>query len=209
MNKKPESDALVLAIPESLPELLYHEFQGELAVHDIPLRVQKTPTQIYASLEWAVPTLVAVYLVKPFLETLLKQAAEDAYPTIKVAFKRLFRPLFGSERESRHRQISPLLALYFESREGYVVKALMWEGIPEEVENEVVNQLFALIKRQYNSGASIHDTLLVTREELPVQWGRLFLRFNLDKRVWEAVDIMQVARQQRLDRGLTQPNALK
>jgi hypothetical protein len=186
-------DAVILALPESLPEHLYLDFERELSIHHVALQIERKPAIIYASLEWAVPSLVAAYLVKPFLETLLKKAAEDAYPSIKSGVKKLLRSLFGPARESGEPRISALLAVYFESRDGYWVKALIWEGIPANLQEEAIDKLFELIEKHYTSVGIDRDFQPFLTANKSLQWGKLFLRFNLERRNWESVDILKEA----------------
>lgn len=182
--------SVILVCPDSLPERVYLDFAKELETHGVSLKIEKTRNPSYAGLEWAVPSAVAAYLLKPFLETLLKKAAEEAYPAIKTGFKKLLGSLFGSERASRARRISLSLSLYFESRDGYRVKALIWEGIPAEMQNEAIDKLFALIELHYKSETSDQLRGLAPPSGPPLRWGMLFLRFDLEKRIWEPVDIV-------------------
>jgi hypothetical protein len=68
------------AIRVSVAPLLQKNFKVE---------VIEGPREIRASLEWTVPTIVAVYFLKPYFESFLKEAGKDSYETLKGFAKKM------------------------------------------------------------------------------------------------------------------------
>lgn len=55
----------------------------ELSGKGISIFIKKRESQIYASIEWAVPTALALYVAKPFFESFLLEAGKDLYGYLK------------------------------------------------------------------------------------------------------------------------------
>jgi len=72
-------------------------FKEKIDVKNIKFEERLRPAgSMYAAHEWAMPTAIVVYLVKPYFETLLKEAAKDHYPIFK---KQLSKLAFKSKEE--------------------------------------------------------------------------------------------------------------
>ncbi len=56
---------------------------------------------IKASLDWVIPTAVALFIANKYLGTLVQEAAKDHYPKLKAAFLKLARRTTGTAREVR------------------------------------------------------------------------------------------------------------
>jgi hypothetical protein len=55
----------------------------ELSDKGISVIVKKRESLIYASIEWALPTALALYVAKPFFESFLSEAGKDCYGYLK------------------------------------------------------------------------------------------------------------------------------
>ena len=76
------------------------EFANEVA--DFGLQVAAEKREDYstkASLDWVLPTAVAVWLTNKYVGTLLQEAAKDHYPKLRKAILRLARRTTGRDRE--------------------------------------------------------------------------------------------------------------
>ena len=120
-----------ISCPKSMADAILPEFEADLAGGRFRVRTEITEdTQFFASSKWMIPTAIAVYLAKPYFETILQEAAKDHYKWLKAAFVRLVRKAFGTEPEESPRQVSELLSVYAETRELATVKFLIEEGHP-------------------------------------------------------------------------------
>jgi hypothetical protein len=162
-----------------------------LEQNGIPLHMVLEPPKVYASILWAVPSILAIYLAKPFIETILKKAAEDSYPAIRSAFQKLAKSVFRTSATLPEPRISLLLALYFERQNGGWVKALVWEGISADIQEEALDKLFVLV-REENSGVLSSEQLMMWGAL--ERWGTVFICFDLVTRAWKPIDIIEESR---------------
>ena len=75
---------------DDIDPLIISEFKNVINVQNVKYDERSRPSDsMYAAHEWAIPTAVVVYLIKPYFETLLKEAAKDHYPILKKAIANL------------------------------------------------------------------------------------------------------------------------
>jgi hypothetical protein len=198
MEKLADGNSLVLVCPDYLNSDIYAQLEYELLDGAINLHVERKPPTIYASIIWAMPTLIAVYLVKPFVETILKKAAEDAYPALKSGVTNFVHRILTREERTTEPRVSITLAIYFERSHGGWAKALLWEGLPETLQQEALESLFLLIQQDSNGNM---DEDMLAEWDNSEQWGKVFLRFDLETRTWKAIDIVAESRRSKKSSG--------
>ncbi|WP_425419134.1 hypothetical protein [Oricola indica] len=55
---------VALSYQEDLPEWMANEFIGEASLSGLHIGSEKRPIGLYAAFEWAIPTLIAVYILR-------------------------------------------------------------------------------------------------------------------------------------------------
>lgn len=88
MNTIVKETYLTLSYPALLPDENFSDLLEKFNSNGLALTVKKTKSfGPYASLEWAVPTMIALWITKPFFESFLKEAGKDGYVLVKEALK--------------------------------------------------------------------------------------------------------------------------
>lgn len=80
---------LVVTYPESFPQNIIDEEITEIKTSDIKIHIVKKENDIFAAMEWMVPTFFATYLLKPYFESFLKEAGKDHYEIVKNVCKKM------------------------------------------------------------------------------------------------------------------------
>ncbi len=93
-----EEISIGLAYVEEFDGPHVEEFLNEVKEAGLQPVVEVRENSPYAALEWVVPTAIAIYFGKPFIDVFLKRAADDladaVYPAIKKSLKKLVKRLF-------------------------------------------------------------------------------------------------------------------
>jgi hypothetical protein len=80
--------------------LIAADFSAEASRLRPSVRSEARPSGgMYPSLEWVMPTALALFLANRYFGTLLEEAARSHYPLLKSAFRRLVKRTTGSNRE--------------------------------------------------------------------------------------------------------------
>lgn len=80
---------LGLLISEDMPQQVINKFESELNAINIELKTARFPSRtIYNCLEWAIPTVVGLYIIRPYFEGFLKELSKDHYNYLKKWIKK-------------------------------------------------------------------------------------------------------------------------
>jgi len=73
--------------PEYFEDDFEEKFLADVTVPNLSIKVHKVPPTVYASLEWAIPGLLAIYILKPYFESFLAEAGRDHFLVLKKWLK--------------------------------------------------------------------------------------------------------------------------
>ena len=80
---KPVPD-IYISITQDFSDEYIESVKQDLNAENLKLIVETTPSHIeYASFEWAIPTLISAYILKPYFDGFLKEAGKDHYSLLK------------------------------------------------------------------------------------------------------------------------------
>lgn len=129
---------------ERIPDNTFLEFKDLSKKTGINLFIKKTSPGIFGALEWAVPTAIAVYILKPYFETILKEAAKDHYAILKKGFNSLISKTLKNKDKVK---LSSILSFYFPVKEDSSIKFCLIEGTDV---NEYENQVDKMVELMYD-----------------------------------------------------------
>ncbi len=130
---------IVLLHHSEVPTGLLDEFYANVNVDSLRLeRVSRPEPSPQMGIEWLAFPAIAIFLLKAYFDSFLKEAGRDHYYGLKKALKSLWGKLFSKEREFqaaivtasgvKKLEYSMLFAIYAAFDDGTLVKLL----IPEE-----------------------------------------------------------------------------
>jgi hypothetical protein len=78
-----------LLLSNDFPEVLINKFEKEVEYPNLKVEIRQFPsTGMFNSLEWAIPTLIGVYILKPYFESFLSEMGKDHYGILKKWLKK-------------------------------------------------------------------------------------------------------------------------
>ena len=145
--QKESNSHILFTYPEHLPKEYGMKVHDELNVEGLNLEIVEEGPKIWASLEWAVPGLIAAYLAKPYFESFLKEMGKDHYNVLKNWIKktssnsRLIRTTTltskgATDKIDKGDTQSKAFSLYVQTHEGRMVKLLFDESLDDGIWNE-------------------------------------------------------------------------
>jgi hypothetical protein len=164
---------IIFTCPHEMPDILIDHLTKEVKFDRLEFQIVKTPQITYASLEWAIPTAIAVYIIKPYFESFLKEAGKDHYYILKkwiqkiVNDSRLMKVTTLTSTNSIHKTDSSntqskAISIFLEIPKIGVVKLLFDEQLDNNIWNRNIDKIFDWIYDYYekNSNDSISQQLL-------------------------------------------------
>jgi len=179
---------------ELIPEAIVCDFVTEMESGGISTSSERRPQQIYAGIEWLLPTAVVVFIAQKYVGTLLQEAAKDHYPTIKAALTKLIRRTTGRSREIFIRNIASsahkistseavVLSVMSPLETGHSVKFILEHHLDGEDIDEAVVSLFRLLMDHRRDSPNDRLSQIVTDHHLRV-YAPVIMRFDASKREW-------------------------
>lgn len=116
--------------------------------------------RIYNAIEYYVPTIVVVYLAKPFFESFLKEAGKDAYSLFKRGLSSLIQRASlikvsiiksGRDKIQNESPYSRVISVYASTRSDVPIKFLIPANGSEEETLEVADAMLHLLREQYSN----------------------------------------------------------
>ena len=139
---------------ESPLESAVLEFADQMAHDGVEVEVRSLgPQTVYASLDWVIPTMVAVVVV-PLSAGFFQAAGEDAYRGFKQAVAQLAAQVLGraaliraGESNTRATEYSPALSIIVPLPEGWRLKILLRDSYDASQLDAVLDRLFEQLTR--------------------------------------------------------------
>ena len=154
-------EAIVICQPKDLPSIFIDELEKKLDKPDFKIKIIKTENPgPYAAIEWAIPTLIIAYLLKPFFETFLQEAGKDFYKLTKSELKKFIlsvrkikaKYIASSEspdKISRNYDQSITISLKAKIHEKLNITVLFNKNIPDEEADEILEAMFEILSLLY------------------------------------------------------------
>lgn len=201
--------ALGLRYVEGFDSDHVEEFLNDVKGTGIEPVVEVRENSPYMALEWVVPTAIAIYLGKPFIDVFLKRAADDladaVYPKIKTAFKKIVKRLFfekpvslmvvtKSGKKVGGDPSSLVFSVYSVAKTGHRLKFIFNDQITPIDCEAYVEELFELLAYHHGTEGEM-DALSQQIAELgPYNGANINLKFDQTTSTWMVVDPIKFAR---------------
>lgn len=138
-----DNSHIVLLHDERVPGNILDEFCANVNANSLSLeRVPRPESGPQAGIEWLAPPVIALFLLKPYFDSFMKEAGKDHYLVLKGALRNLWGKLFSKDRNFRFTvvtasgekklQYSMLFAIYTTVDDGHLIKFLIHEDCSED-----------------------------------------------------------------------------
>ncbi len=195
-----------LSYLEAIPEQYFADFVSDIRATGTNLQTKARENEPYQALEWVIPTAVAVYFGKPFIDAIIKRAADDfgdaVYPKIKSAVQRLVRRIFIKQPLSikvistaKHKVANPdsiVFSIYAAGKDKSL-KFVFNEPLTEDQYLACIDALFSQLADHHNAKVTDSITEQIATLENP-RSNEVYLIYNKSLSTWSIVDPMVMAR---------------
>ena len=188
-----------------IPNGYLDDFRKSFDSDDVRLSEQEFEPAPFSAMEWVIPTAIAIYIAKPFIDVIIKRAADDfgdaVYPRVKNAIINLVRKLYISDRlpimlvtsSGPKEDASELIqfSIYSETNTLRRIKFVFTKTYSEQQYNQCVNQVFTILT-EHHSKLGGDDTLSQQIAQLPEnRQDHIFLVYDDQAETWFVRDPIQ------------------
>ncbi len=194
-----------LTFPENFSNQAIELYNNELSADGLNIQIRKIQfNQPYASIEWTIPTLIGVYLFKPYFDGFLKEIAKDHYKILKGVLKNLSRETRvlkittitaeqSKNKLDKTNSQSKTFSIQSQTKQGQQIKFLFDEKFSSEVWDLGIDNAIALLDNNFGNGYSDELTIEIKSENLE---KTIYARLKNDKGEWEFLDFKKLAQEQ-------------
>src|SRR5436305_14708949 len=68
---------------DDMPEAWVRDLAQELQEANVKVQTESRENEPFIAIEWAIPAAIILFLAKPYIDGLLKEAAKEHYPIVK------------------------------------------------------------------------------------------------------------------------------
>ena len=181
---------IIMSSEEDISPQFLDEFQTALTRLGIPFETEQRERAVYMALEDHIPTVLVVFLAKPFFDGFLKKAGEDAYAGLKRGLASLvvkassFTTTIIKSSAGKFQDCSSysrIISIYSLTNSDKRLKFLLPAAASEEEALEIVDSILALLIE--HSAHPGRDALSVTLATARADFLYV-LEYDLHARKW-------------------------
>ncbi|MCK0714804.1 hypothetical protein ACFO0U_02570 [Chromohalobacter sarecensis] len=184
-----------ISYQEDLPSELIEEYISSISEPELKIRADSREIGFYASIEWALPTIVIVYLSKPYFEAFLQEAGKDHYQLLKKGTLKLFNRLYGSKPEKRDKKRSQLFSAMVQLKDDRSLKFVFPEGVGIEQYEKSLELMHELLLKHYVDYPNDQITEMASQLSAPSR--SLYIEYKAEKEGWVLIDPLVEAQKAR------------
>ena len=187
-----------------IPDGYLDDFRASLPMERFRISEDEVPPRSVAAMEWVLPTAIAIFIAKPFVDVILKRAADDfadvVYPRLKGGIATLAKKVFIRDRLplSRVTRDGPsapsetaFFSIYSETTTKKRIKFVFTATLPEHQYDTCIQQLFVLLEHHHQSHDGTDDLSrqIAALPDNPLD--QIFLVYDGGSDTWEVRDPIQ------------------
>lgn len=189
---------IALSYTNSIPEETFADFLKLVSPAGLDIQVEsREENDVYASLEWLIPTAVIIFIGKSYFESFFSEMGKDHYSMLKTGLKSLRTKLFGSNapkismlgtpgKISANQPYSLVFSIIAEAETGLRFKLLIQNVVSEEEYEEIINAFFNFLADYHSGNLTIATVDML--QKCRVVGGTLLISFNLTSKAIEVID---------------------
>lgn len=185
-------------VPHEFPDQIIEMFNNELSTPELKLEISKSPPRgVYNMVEWALPTLIGVYIFKTYFDTFLKEAAKDHYKLLKDWIKKTSKETRlikvttitasqSSEKVSKSNTQSKVFSVKSKTNTGLTITFLFDDSLDNELWDKAIDNLLSILENHFSNGET--DRLTVEIEQKKFE-KTIYAKMKSDNGDWEFLAI--------------------
>jgi hypothetical protein len=147
---------------EKFPDIGLEEVIADLQEKGLVINIDKRPMEMYASLEWAIPTAVFCYVAKSYFDGFLKEMGKDHHNILKNSIKKItdkarkitVRIVTASESTEKYNKSysqSNAISLILRTKNNGTIKLLFDNNLSKEDWENAIDQIFDYVIQNYET----------------------------------------------------------
>lgn len=211
MKEKPH---IGIVYPSNFPVDIEDEIRTNLKHDNLTLAFRKQEPQMWNSIEWTIPGLIAAYLFKPYFEAFLKEAGKDHYLLLKKQLKKLLAigknanvttitSTTSTNKTDKNNTQSKAISIEVEIKDGRRIKLMFDTELEISDWDLALDTIMELIKQNYQDYPNDNLTLSLENLEQDNRFN-LYAIINTKTKVWEFLDnrlLMEKRQKERRENG--------
>jgi hypothetical protein len=192
MNTDKEIPDIGFNCPDNMPEEILNDLISELDTKNLNFQVRRLPMPIYNMFEWAVPGIIAAYVLKPYFESFLKEAGKDHYvylskwlkSLVKKARKIKVRTIAAPQSEDKLDPTycqSKSISIYCQTKDNKLIKLLFDETLGDDDWENSIDKIMNLLIEHYTSP---NDKLTEDIKSLNPKYKTFYAFIDRDTKEW-------------------------
>jgi hypothetical protein len=183
--------------PENMPEPILKDMMEGLDTEKLNFDIRRVPNPVYNAFEWAVPGIIAAYILKPYFESFLKEAGKDHYILLSKWLKDLVtkarrikvHTIAATQSKDKidptYRQ-SKSISIYCHTKNDKLIKLLFDETLSDADWENAVEKILQLLMENYAD--SPNDTLSDKLKGLNQKYRTFYAFIDEDTKEWVFMD---------------------
>ncbi|MCB0742923.1 MAG: hypothetical protein KDC67_03375 [Ignavibacteriae bacterium] len=180
--------------PENFGEFITSDIRHERLDLDL---IRQEP-EVWASLEWAIPGLIATYLFKPYFESFLKEAGKDHYQKLRNVLGELLKksaeiPVHtvvskkSTFKIDKSNSQSKAISIHIELKNGALLKLMFDNQMNSEIWVSFLDKMLDMLDEHYDKFPN--DNLTKRLNHLDFKNGKeVYSVINKNIEDWEFLD---------------------
>ena len=178
---------------EGTPKELSDTFLSDTQDLQVEIEIKERPNYAMLSYDWAIPTAIFLYITKPYIETILKEAAKDHYPILKNSianFIKRIKTTFPKKIDWNSTEDTLPFSIYSEIIEGGRMKFIFLEEPNQELYLEQVEKLLIQLQDYHLNSHNSSITKEINDKNINTILG-LFLLYDKEENRWKVIDLKE------------------
>jgi len=181
--------------PEDFGEVVTSDFKHE----KLNLYLEREEPKIWSSVEWAIPGIIATYILKPYFEAFLKEAGKDHYNLLKKGLNKLLKlnknaPVetltssMSTKKVDKENTQSKAISIHIEIKDGRKLKLLFDNELEVEDWTNGLENILDRVQNHYLEFPNDELTLKLEPLEKDPRF-QIFAIMNKETKEWEFLDL--------------------
>jgi len=191
-----------LIYPNYFPEEFGETVTSDIANEKLNLVLKREEPQPWASVEWAIPGIIAAYIFKPYFESFLKEAGKDHYNLLKKCLNKLLKfnknaPVETIVSDGSPKKVdktnsqSKAISIHIEMKDGRKLKLLFDNELNLEDWTNGLESILDKVQEQYLDYPNDDLTLELKPLEQDPSF-QIFAKINKETKEWEYYDFRKL-----------------
>lgn len=156
-------------------------------------------------MEWAIPTLIGIYILKPYFDGFLKEIAKEHYIILKKWLKKVsintreikvttLKAEQSTDKLEKTNSQSKVFSIQSKTNEGYPLKFLFDENLTNENWETAIDKVLKLLDEHFTNGESDELTIEIKNNNLE---KTIYARLKTDTIEWEFLDFKKIIQERK------------